>query len=127
MPSSFERVSDVLRDLYMGPNRIEAVPVRAWTCRKHRKPVPDKYKEVCQYEQLTGEACPDKYDCPHVISIKVKDGCPDCKAAEWATVLDAMTGEEIWEAKLFSTMAWELNQERILLSEALNRKAYGDA
>lgn len=115
--TTLSTLSQILRDVYMGPARIEAVPVKVWTCSKHRHPVNDRYEEVCLAAEALGIECDDPYECPHVVSRKVSDGCSECKTSEYATVLDAMTGEEVWEAKLFSTMQWELERNSILLSE----------
>lgn len=129
-------LSQILRDVYMGPARIEAVKVQAWTCSKHRRPKYDQYKEVCLAAEALGVTCENLSECPHVVSRKIKNGCPECKTARWADVLDYDTikidetgfvyGDAVYVAKLFTTMQWELEQSMLLLREDMSRTHYGD-
>lgn len=136
MAATVAGLSEVLRSIYMGPPRIEAVKKTAWTCSKHRKPVLDKFEDVCLAAEALGTECHDLEECPHVVQRKVKDGCPECKTARFADVLDYETvkmdetgfvyGDAVYEAKLFSTLEWEMRQELILLKEMMNRQVYGE-
>jgi hypothetical protein len=123
--TTLEALNNILRDVYMGAPVIKAVPVQVWTCSKHRRPVLDQYEEVCLAAEALGEVCEDMYECPHVISRKVKDGCAECKTSRFADVLDYETvwmdesgfvgGDTVHVAKLMTTMQWELSQPSILL------------
>jgi hypothetical protein len=126
--ATISALSDMLKSIYLGPARIEAVKVTAWTCSKHHHPVRDVYEEVCLAAEALGTECEDLYECPHVVSRKVKDGCSECKTSSYEAVIDYSTlwieddgtlhGDPVYVAKLFTTMEWELNQP-LLLSELL--------
>lgn len=134
--ATLETLSNVLKEFYMGPPRIEAVKVTVWTCSKHRHPVHDRYESVCLAAEALGTECEDLSECPHVVERKIADGCPECKTSRYADVLDYETvkmdesgfvyGDPVYVAKLFTTMEWELTNSLFLLSLDMNRQTYGD-
>lgn len=129
MAATLDTLSQILKDIYMGPPRIEAVKVTVWTCSKHKHPVLDKYESVCLAAEALGGECEDLDECPHVVERKVKDGCTECKGSRYEDVLDYETvkmdetgfvyGDPVYVAKMFTTMEWELSRPSMVLLSAM--------
>jgi hypothetical protein len=106
-------LSEILREIYMGPPRVDAEPIKWWSCKKHKYPVSDRYKDVCEFDP----EC-DEYECPHHIQVKIADGCAECKTATWLHVLDGETGEPAYEARISYGLQYEMSHSVLL--EALS-------
>lgn len=132
MAATLDTISQILKDIYTGPPRIEAVKVMVWTCSKHKHPVNDKYERVCLAAEALGVECEDLAECPHVVERKIKDGCAECKRSRYEEVLDYETvkldeagfvyGDPVYEARVFTTMEWELSRPIMARLSAMQKE-----
>lgn len=108
---TLSKLSDILRDIYLGGEPKPVVkPVQWWSCRKHKSPALDQYEERCIFDA----EC-DDYECPHRESFVTKAGCPECKTSNYIHCLSGDTGELAYEVYFYSGIAWQLNQESVFL------------
>lgn len=86
---------------------------KKWSCSQHRSPRFDKWGTECGRE-----------DCPHHEYTILEEGCAECRISDWVPVEPL-----VLKARLTSGLAWQLEQESIvlkrLLKEDANRTSYG--